>query len=370
MSTILADLSAGRDNNLNLVRFLAASAVVLTHTLAMYDLETSDPGSKIFAVGSGDLAVNVFFVVSGFLISGSWLKRRNIVDFAWARAARIYPALWVSSLLFVLVFGLLFATTPLADFLQLPTTISYLTSNSTMLFGAQMGLPGLFAKADTSFNVPLWTLPHELQMYALVGLLGVAGLLDKKWVAVGIVCASLAIWVLGEKRLIDVDHSRFRLMCHFFLGVCCRLYAQRINLSGRTLAATLLVLGAVVAFVDMADRPFFLALATPILCLWLGFVPAGAIRKFNRLGDYSYGIYIFAFPIQLALANLAENLQGALANFAVSYTVVLLLAAASWHGLESRAIRAPQPSVLLHLKRGIDTYLPFLNRGLLSSGRG
>jgi peptidoglycan/LPS O-acetylase OafA/YrhL len=95
-------LSKGRDNNLNLLRFLAAGLVIYAHSFGITGNIAREPFFAAFGIGIGDIAVDVFFVVSGFLIAKSFLAKPLHV-FLWARAMRIYPALWVSSLLFVVV---------------------------------------------------------------------------------------------------------------------------------------------------------------------------------------------------------------------------------------------------------------------------
>ena len=367
MSNTLGALARGKQNNLTLIRFLAATAVIFAHSLAFFDLtEQYDPVFILFGIGAGDLAVNVFFVVSGFLITRSWLSKLNLVDFAWARAARIYPALWASSLLLVLAAGMLFSLLPLHEFLLLPTTISYLVKNSTMFFGAQLSLPGTIEGADMGFNVPLWTLPHELQMYALVALLGIAGLIGRRPICASIVVASFAIWILSESGAIDLTQSRFRLMFHFFFGACLLLWKDHIRLGFSGLLASVVLLAVVATLVPVDARKYCLALLTPFLALWFAFVPSGRIRKFSRAGDYSYGLYIFAYPLQLVVL-IKMPWIGASGHFALSFACTLLLAMASWHFLERKALQSEKPAWVESLKRVIGRYVPRVNSGLLST---
>jgi peptidoglycan/LPS O-acetylase OafA/YrhL len=87
-----------------------------------------------------------------------------------------------------------------------------------------------------------------------------------------------------------------------------------------------------------------LALVLPYALLWISFVPAGFIRQYNRLGDYSYGTYILACPIQVALAlRLPDALP--ITRFALALVAVAPLAVLSWHGLEKRALALRLPDV-------------------------
>jgi peptidoglycan/LPS O-acetylase OafA/YrhL len=59
----------GRDNNFNLIRFLAAALVIWTHAFGLLDRTSFEPVFRTFHLGAGDLGVDIFFVLSGFLVS-------------------------------------------------------------------------------------------------------------------------------------------------------------------------------------------------------------------------------------------------------------------------------------------------------------
>jgi len=101
-----AAAASGRDNNFNLVRLAAATAVVVSHSFA---LATGDPAAEplwsTLGITLGGLAVVAFFMTSGYLVGGSLLSNGQPIRFAVARALRIYPGLWVALLLTVFVLG-------------------------------------------------------------------------------------------------------------------------------------------------------------------------------------------------------------------------------------------------------------------------
>ena len=101
---------------------------------------------------------------------------------------------------------------------------------------------------------------------------------------------------------------------------------------------------------DHSLHRLILAAALPYATLWVGFVPRGAIRRYNNVGDYSYGTYILAGPLQLVLAR-HFGVSLPLENFAVTMAIVLPLAALSWHLLESRALALPVPAIVSRLGR-------------------
>lgn len=158
----------GRDNNFNLIRMLAALLVIEAHACAV--THRADFLRPFFGLGGGDLGVDIFFVLSGYLIAKSWTGK-SWQEFAWARIMRIYPALWVSTILSIVLIGLFFSD---PGFFARPSTLSYVWHNATMLphFSAQTDLPGAFGTGH-DFNISLWTLPYELQMYLTLAIVGV-----------------------------------------------------------------------------------------------------------------------------------------------------------------------------------------------------
>src|SRR4051812_37415672 len=103
MPIALAELVRGRDNNFNVIRLMAAFAVLVTHSFGM--TTGSEPLRSSLGLTWGVIAVNVFFLTSGFLVTSSLLGRNSALDFIWARVLRIYPALWLMLALTVLGLG-------------------------------------------------------------------------------------------------------------------------------------------------------------------------------------------------------------------------------------------------------------------------
>jgi peptidoglycan/LPS O-acetylase OafA/YrhL len=344
----LATLSKGRDNNLNLLRFTAATAVVYAHSFGVLSQTSSEVFYSIFGIGLGDIGVDAFFVVSGFLVAKSFCSK-DLRHFVWARIMRIYPALWVSSLLFVGAIGLFVSPLPAMDFWSRHDTLVYLFKNATMLPGVGAGttLPYAINATDIEFNTSLWTLPHELQMYMLLSVLGIIGALRFPIILVGVACFGAAGFVadlFGWFHLLDIDRARFIFM--FFCGSSFYMLRERVRMSGMIAAAGIV---ALIAIAILTSNHLFhrlvLAAVLPFLTLWFGFVPGGYIRRFNQLGDYSYGIYILSCPIQFYLADRYNNLSP-WGLFAFSMMVVVPLAIISWHYLESRALHVPLPQAI------------------------
>ena len=351
---LLDEVCRGRDNNLNLMRFLAAVGVIYGHAFGVPGRDPIEPIHRVFGLGAGDLGVDTFFFISGFLICKSFLSR-SLPEYAWARFVRIFPGLWVSSLFLVLVAGLFFSTLPALQFWSRPSTLSYLLHNFTMLpgFGAQQELPHAIDTKIELFNAPLWTLPHELQMYMLLAAIGLIGGLKRPFIAAA-VSAVGAGSVIARKlfgvHLLDIDRARF--LFFFFAGATAYLTRKHIALSLRGLFACLGLIILAVAVTGRFDlRQGALAVTLPYLLLWLAYVPGGFLRRFNELGDYSYGIYVYAFPIQVVLFGTQVG-AASIPNFLLATLIVLPIAIASWHLLEKQALRLPLPGVLARLSAG------------------
>ena len=91
-----------------------------------------------------EMAVDVFFVTSGFLVAGSLVNRGEVIAFLWARALRIYPAIWVMLILTVFVLAPALTTLPPADYFASPKTHDYFVKCATLIGGVRYSLPGVF----------------------------------------------------------------------------------------------------------------------------------------------------------------------------------------------------------------------------------
>jgi peptidoglycan/LPS O-acetylase OafA/YrhL len=175
----LADLSSGRANNFNLLRFLAATLVIFSHSSALAWGINIEPVYKYAGhlETGGTLGVIVFFAISGYLIPQSFVTRSgDLKSFFTARILRIYPGLVAATFLSAIFAG--FATnTPWSQFLSDHVTRRFLLHNS-LGYPTEYFLPGAFASNPTAgvVNGSLWTLPVEMEMYLVVAVLGILGL--------------------------------------------------------------------------------------------------------------------------------------------------------------------------------------------------
>lgn len=327
--------AAHTTNSLDLLRLVAAWLVLYSHQYALMGVpEPSFLGLNTF----GGAGVAIFFFLSGSLVWGSWRRDPHWGRYLARRALRIFPALWVVVLLSVLVLGPVLTTWSLADYWQGRDTARYAAN---LLLFIKYNLPGVFeTNALRAVNGSLWTLPAEFLSYLLVGVWGVA-----RWrgwdlrVALGVllmVLASYVVWfvggrvkpamevvvlfawgaVYGEYRWMRQQGQRWGWPALGFLVLAFVLFAGTTD-RGPERAALMLIAAAVVhaamqvAWGDVLTR---------------------------RLGDVSYGVYIYAFPVQQTWVYLQPELSFA-AHLGLSTMTTMALAWLSWHGVEKVALR-------------------------------
>ena len=341
----LSNYSQGRDNNFNLLRIMAALAVLVTHSFALaIGTGAAEPFQGTLGMTMGSIAVDVFFVTSGFLVTGSLLTRQNAREFLWARFLRVFPALLVMLLLTVFVLGPFFTSRSLLSYLIVSQTYRYLLSCATLVSGVQYNLPGVFD--DNPFkqavNGSLWSLPYEIRMYAIL-LVGWLALRRIQPVGGRAFSAALASAVLVAGLFVLVRHIKglpadlfVRLFFMFFSGAALYVLKERIVLAHSYFWLCIL---ALLSSAMVSPRVFFVVylLTIAYAVLYLAYIPSRPVRTYNRVGDYSYGVYIYAFPVQQSVAALIPGVS-ILMLFLISSCITLSLAVLSWHLLERWAL--------------------------------
>ena len=338
--TIADAYDKGPDNFL-LLRLIAAAMVLLGHSYAI----SGSPGTGDFiaranwgdGIYTGSIAVDMFFAISGFLVTASFVNRSNLEKFLKSRALRILPAYYACLVLSALVLGCLFTDMPLGDYLSSDATRDYMVINAQFGMDLRWALPGTFAHnpLPNVVNGSIWTLPSEVRMYILVAILGVLGVFRGRGRANITLLCLLAIGLLEIKGLPLLDNpATAHLAGMFVAGMLFWVNRSHIPLSTILLAALIgmsIVLNGTVLF------PYLFGLTLTYLCFWFAYVPN--LHFFNRFGDYSYGLYLWGFPIQQAVASAIGHATKARTNFEISLPIALAIAVASWLLLEKPMLR-------------------------------
>jgi len=333
----LGDFTQGRDNNIQLIRLLAAAAVMLFHSFVFTGHMGDDP--VFVATGTTDssvIGVGCFFVLSGFLVTRSWLTRPGLVAFAAARALRIYPALFVAVALSIALAGAS-SEVPWRTFIGSPVTSDFAWRNA-LAWEVRFTLPGAFLgnPYPEAVNGSLWTLPVELRLYIAVAIAGMAGLLARTDRCAGALLALVALFAWKPEWLPLEPHTASvrNLALLFGLGSLAYVARDRVPLS---LAAFLIGVAIFVANPWGWGRGLWFTLTIAYGTLVLAYHPRIQWRAYNRVGDYSYGLYVYAFPVQQTIVAQVPGLAP-MELFAISSAVTLALAAISWHALERPAL--------------------------------
>lgn len=338
--------SSPRNNNFNLMRMLAAWAVLFSHShFLLANRVEAEPLYERLGLTLGTIAVHAFFVISGFLITSSLLQRQNLRSYAAARFLRVVPALFIMLLITVFGLGAFVTEHPLSAYLLSTETWRFFFQNLVMFAGVAWTLPGVFEANAHPFTVngSLWTIAHEVRFYAalafawfLTGLLGGASRI--RWleacVLIGLVASGAQI-ILWHFDLV-AERQTARLGFMFLSGVAYRLFNDRIHLDGRLFA--LLVFALVAASLNSTAFLVCYLVALPYLLLCVAYLPDGVLRRYNMVGDYSYGFYIYAFLVQQTIIWTFPDI-GLPALVIGSSIVTVVLAALSWHFIEQPSLR-------------------------------
>lgn len=343
----LSDFTQGRDNNFNLIRIVAAFAVLITHSFALaIGTGEAEPFRESLGMTMGSIAVDIFFITSGFLVTASLLTRQSAIDFIWARALRIFPALLVMLFLSVFVIGVIFTSLPIHIYLANSEIYIYLLKCSTLIAGVSYKLPGVFVDNPykDAVNGSLWTLPYEVRMYAILVATWIflRVLKNNRLEIFRLTITSTAVaaciyLVLSIFVNYDQHQQLTRLFYMFFSGAAFYVLKERIVLSHALFLFFTILLSLSVMTHSLIIFFVIYALTVPYILFYIAYIPAGHIRKYNNFGDYSYGVYIYAFPVQQSITALIPKIS-VLSLLFMSAISTLLLAALSWHLLERHAL--------------------------------
>jgi len=317
-----------RDNNFDTMRLVAALCVVISHSFPLsYGAAAAQP---LFLLSHGQtdlgtLSVYVFFVLSGFLITGSF-ERQLPHQFVLARGLRLLPGLAV--VLFILTFlvGPILTTIPLGEYFRSGETYYFFIKNLS-LAGYVNELPGVFGTSPLPHKVngSLWTLTYEAKCYLLVFLVGITGLLTRYTLVALWAVALFCSWRWGDWRIAELGSC--------FLGGAV-LYASK-----PPLRWWIAVLCAAIWTASLWTG-FRLASATvgAYVILYIGLSPVIRLPKVTRWGDLSYGTYIWAWPVQQSVTLTLGSAITWYLNIIISTPIILLIAGLSWRFVEGPAL--------------------------------
>ncbi len=349
------DLERGRANQFDRWRLLLAVLVVYSHCFVLLlrpeDASRSETFLRITRgqITGGELAVDGFFAISGLLILHSWTRSRTLWHYLQKRVLRIYPGYLLAAAVCALLFGPLGAAQPSRYFttLDLPRLIV------STLHLTSLWVPGVFPHNPVpgSINGSSWSIFYEFWCYLLVAGIGLTRLYQKPFFLPLLFAASLATYAAQHAPIGRFDQmSPFfhhipvpcagpwpRLLSFFLAGMTFYRYRQRIPSSRRLLIGSLAALG----LLSLAGTG--LTAALPLFGTYALFYSAFSRRSglpsSAPRADLSYGIYLYAFPIQQLLVMHAGSHLNPYSLFLLSLAITLGFALLSWHTVEKPALQ-------------------------------
>lgn len=283
--------------------------------------------------------VPMFFALSGFLVSGSAARTKTLVQFLGLRVLRIVPALAVEVFLSALVLGTIFTTLPLKDYFTHPGFWAYWLN---IIGEVHFYLPGVFenTSSSTKVNSNLWTLPFELVCYITISVFIALGLIKapKKllWLTVA---ATVALAIANAVYGFQVTNKHLPglvVVYYFVVGVLFYQFRYQIKFSLVYFLACIAISYPLMMFTrTIYFYPVFLTYIT----VFIGLFPFPQF-KLLKSGDYSYGIYLYGYPVTQGLvAGFPVLKESIVATVGLTFLGTCLLAAFSWHAVEKHCLK-------------------------------
>ncbi len=300
-----AGFTLSRENNFNLLRFLLASVVILSHAPEIVD-GNADRELLFRAFGTltfGAFAVDGFFLLSGYLILLSWLNKPAWGPYLRRRIFRIYPGFLMACLLCVAVVGPLGARS-VRDYVSGFDLVRFVPSLGLLKL---VGYPAVFdGQPFPDLNGSLWTIAYEFRCYLAVPLLCILGFARQRWLWLGLSAVMLGLSTQPElvgkislgpaTALVGEPVEIVRLAAFFLSGGCFLLFRDKIRYT--PLLAGLAAVGWFAAMFFPATANIGMAIGLGYVLFFIGFARVPAIAAFGRLPDVSYGVYLYAWPIK------------------------------------------------------------------------
>lgn len=335
-------------NNFDFIRLVSALAVLVSHQFALSG--RAEPYPTSFH-SLGGTAVLVFFTISGYLISQSWNRDPHILRFSKRRLLRIWPALVFVTLASAFILGPTVTDLSLEQYLVHRDVWRFLEA---AIFTIRYELPGVFENnpLPRAVNGSLWTIPVEVQWYAVLLTAGAVGLLKRKSALLAATVAFAAYtFILSKDRSFWNELGVF--MC---AGACLNAYRTTWEPRPLSVFVALASLAGVFLWIGYGFVTLFLTL--PFAAIWLGTSSTPVLRAAGRFGDVSYGVYLFAFPVQQMVIWWRGG-DRFLENLAVSGVLTLLLAFVCWHLVEKQALKLkPSAKEVLHIREEVSHRAP------------
>lgn len=347
-------LDTNSQNSFDAIRLALATLVILEHSYFLPFNTINHEPLFVFSRGQtdfGSVAVNFFFVLSGFLITRSWLLTKGTTRYLQKRISRIVPGFLVATTLTLVIAAL--SSVSLSAFLfnlNLRAIIAKIISLH------QLGLEGFPNNPMKGMiDGTLWTIKYEFDCYLLTAGIGLCGLLNRATISVLVIITSLFYVMQGLGFLLvrPIDHGVAavfissphqwpRLFTYFFAGSAFYLWR---NIIPKSVCLALLGFISVVFALRYGGAEPILIIGGTYLLFFVGLSTAVVPRIGGKRADLSYGLYLFGFPIQQTIIAWSAQSISPSSLFALSFPATCLVAYISWVFIESPALRFKWPTL-------------------------
>jgi len=344
---LLENLIQNRNNNFNAIRFICASLVIYSHAYPLTGhAEETNFLYKImngfFSLGS--LSVAIFFIISGIFITKSYCESKSNLLYVKARLLRIFPALILLVLLTIFILGPLVSSLGYHTYFHDKNTYLYLKN---IYLSINYTLPGVFYDNPypVAVNGSLWSIPTEFRCYIGVLIVGMLKFFnDKKKVAFIFLMGILAVYIypLLFHKFKDFLITDRKMFIYFSFGMMIYIFRKYIYIN--FLFFLLSVIMLLLCF-QFAQNQVFITLFLTYIVVFVATNPKLKFLSFTRRNDYSYGIYLYAFPIQQTITYIFNGIISQFLNFIIAGMVTFSMAFLSWHLVEKKCISLKNKSI-------------------------
>ncbi len=340
------------NNNFNFIRLAAAFFVVFSHSFYVVGYPDLEP-VKLLVKGRFELSgigVCAFFFISGYFVTKSAYESKNVFLFLKKRFLRIYPALCILVLLTVFLLGPVFTQLPINNYFNHADTWKYLYTMSGVRI--RMFLPGVFTESGYSekgINASLWTIALEVELYLSLAFFIVIGCINNKskkifsYISGGIIMVCILILAI-YKNLPFFYERQFGLISIFYTGALIATVAIKKNLVLTLFFLSLILYIFFQIFDPVYFKPNFFILF--IISLGTYIIGYSKIIRIQLNNDISYGMYIYAFPIQQILFKLTNYNKTVLLQLILTLIILVPISLLSWIYVEKPCIALKYKKVL------------------------
>ncbi len=324
-------------NNFDLLRLTGALLVMFSHAYG----QMAVPANEIMYRWTNHryllstFGMMIFFTISGYLVTQSLLLNASVKKYIIRRVLRIYPAYIVNMLLLFFVLGTIFTTLPLKEYFTYPLSLKFLYENMLIIPSSRI-LPGVFNETDV--NPSAWSVAFEVKLYLVLLILYIIRVIPFKWMISIAFGFGLIIKIFITPSLLQyLTNHDFKIWgslgFYFITGSFLYAWKEKIPLHivGIIILALAWWLTRRIGLPGELPELFFFAYTI----LWIG-VKTPVL--FTPKWDLSYGIYLYAAPVQLVLSLVSHHSLPLWQYNLVATPIIVLFAILSWNLVEKKAL--------------------------------